>query len=76
MPAVGGPVIGNMGMSWHDSLPSFDSATKVAKNPTTAPLSSVKKPAAKPALQFKKQPEAGLLFIIIIFIVIYYYYKN
>lgn len=44
MPAVGGPTVGNLGMDWHTSLPSFEKAKAHASNSNPFPPTSKSKP--------------------------------
>ena len=61
MPSVGGPVIGNLGMDWHTSLPSFEKA-KAHPKPTTSLPTSI---SHKAKLPVKK---VGTIFLFCLFV--------
>lgn len=53
MPAVGGPVVGNLGMDWHSSLPSFEKAN-VPSSGISFFQKGVSSPKTKPKIAVKK----------------------
>jgi hypothetical protein len=72
MPAVGGPIVGNLGMDWHASLPSFDKAKAPTAQTAVAnlffPNGSAAKPKAKLAVkQIGMKRARNNLFLIPIF---------